>query len=358
MIMSTIAAAYKDYGRIAILISLSICLVGATLFSLTIGAVSIPLKEVILIFLKRLDLYSSLGSEPMHEVVFNSVRLPRICMTLLIGGSLGISGASLQGLFRNPLVEPSLIGVSGGSAAMVVLVIVFGGTLFLPDSGWVYDIVLSLAAFAGGIGATFLVLALSRKTGRTNVAVLILVGVAINALAGAVIGLAVFYADENQLRTFTFWTLGDLGGASWNKLAIVTPLLIITNGRLLLFGRSLNAFALGENDAFHMGVDTEATKRAIVILISLSVGISVSLAGMIGFVGLIVPHVVRISFFPDNRLVLPASMLGGALLLVVADIIARTVVLPAELPIGVVTALIGSPFFIALLIKAHRKNEL
>jgi iron complex transport system permease protein len=358
MMMSAIVAVYKDYRRIAVLTALSLCLIGITLFSLTVGAVSIPLTEIAFIFLKRLAPYSDLTVEPLHDVVINAVRLPRICMTLLIGGSLGLSGACLQGLFRNPLVEPSLIGVSGGSAMMVVLVIVFGGALRIPTTAWTHDIVLSLAAFAGGIGATFLVLTLSKKTGRTNIAVLILVGVAINALAGAVIGMAIFYADENQLRTFTFWTLGDLGGASWNKLAIVTPLLTITNGWLLLFARSLNAFALGESDAFHMGVDTEVAKRAIVILISLSVGVSVSLAGMIGFVGLIVPHVVRMSFFPDNRLVLPASMLGGALLLVVADIIARTVVLPAELPIGVVTALIGSPFFIVLLINAHRKNEL
>lgn len=353
-----LALSLKDYKHSVIVVGLSICLVSATLFSLTVGAVSIPVLDVAVILLKRLGLFSSLEVESVHEVVLNSIRLPRIFMTLLIGASLGICGASLQGLFRNPLVEPSLIGVSGGSASAVVLVIVFGGSLALPAAGLMHDAVLSIAAFAGGLTATFLVLKLSSQSGRTNIAVLILIGVAINAIAGAVIGLAIFYADENQLRTFTFWTLGDLGGATWQKLIIAAPVLMISAGFLLFFSKSLNAMALGEAEAFHLGVDTERTKKLIILLSAISVGVSVSMAGMIGFIGLVVPHVIRVSFFPDNRLVLPASILCGALLLILSDLIARTIVSPAELPIGVVTALIGAPFFIGLLMNAHRKNEL
>lgn len=348
----------KDYRYSIIISGLSICLVLVTLFSLTVGAVSIPVQEVAVVMLRKFGLFSSMEVDSMHEVVLYSIRFPRIFMTLLIGASLGISGACLQGLFRNPLVEPGLIGVSGGSASAVVLIIVFGGGLAIPVSGIIHDFILSLAAFLGGLAATFLVLKLSNKSGKTNIAVLILIGVAVNAMAGAVIGLAIFYADENQLRTFTFWTLGDLGGASWDKLIIAGPLLIASSSMLLLFSKSLNALALGEAEAFHIGVDTERTKRIVILLSALGVGVSVSMAGMIGFIGLVVPHVIRVSFFPDNKLVLPASILGGALLLILSDLVARTIVSPAELPIGVVTALIGAPFFIGLLKNAHRKNEL
>jgi iron complex transport system permease protein len=356
--MNIAAVSMWDFQKAVIIAGLSLCLIIVTLYSLTVGAVTIPVQEVAIILLKKFGLFSSREVDSMHEVVLYSIRLPRIFMTVLIGASLGISGASLQGLFRNPLVEPSLIGVSGGAAAAVVVIIVFGGTLAIPTTGWISDVVLCLAAFGGGLVATLLVLNLSNKNGKTNIAVLILIGVAVNAMAGAFIGLAIFHADENQLRTFTFWTLGDLGGASWDKLAIAAPLLIVSNGLLLLYSRSLNALALGEAEAFHLGVDTERTKKAIIFFSALSVGVSVSMAGIIGFIGLVVPHVVRVSFFPDNRLVLPASILGGATLLIFSDIIARTAVVPAELPIGVVTALLGAPFFVALLMKAHRKNEL
>lgn len=350
---------FSGYYRTSIIITgFSIILIVITLFSLTVGAVSIPVRDVIVVLLKKLGFFASTEVDNMYEVVLYTIRVPRILMTLLIGASLGISGACLQGLFRNPLVEPSLIGVSSGSAAAVVVIIVFGGVLSIPAFGLAHDVVLSVVAFLGGLGATFLVLRLSNKGSRTNIAVLILIGVAINAMAGAIIGLAIFYADENQLRTFTFWTLGDLGGATWNKLIVAVPLLTLSNALLLLFSKSLNALTLGEAEAFHLGVDTEKTKRNIILLSALNVGISVSMAGMIGFIGLVVPHVIRVSFFPDNRLVLPASILGGASLLIFSDIIARTIVSPAELPIGVVTALIGAPFFVVLLMNAHRKNEL
>jgi iron complex transport system permease protein len=294
----------------------------------------------------------------MYEVVMNTIRLPRVLLTLLIGGALGVSGAALQGLFRNPLVEPGIIGVSGGSASAVVLVIVFGGVVSLPTEGWAFDLLLPAVAFAGGVVATFLVLRLSSQAGRTNIAVLVLVGVAMNALCGAIIGLAIFFADENQLRAFTFWTLGDLGGATWNKLVIAAPVLVVVPILLLFHARALNALTLGEAEAYHMGVDVERTKYRVILLGALAVGVSVSMSGMIGFIGLVIPHLVRILFHPDNRLVLPASVFGGAVLLILADIVARTVVMPSELPIGVVTALIGAPFFMGLLLKAKKKNEL
>lgn len=353
-----VALTLRSGKDVMVIVGLGLFLLLTIIFSLSVGAVSIPFLDVAVILLQKLGLFSSVETDTMHEVVMNSIRLPRIIMTALIGASLGISGAALQGLFRNPLVEPSLIGVSGGSAAGVVIVIVFGSSVALDKDGLLYNSLLPLVAFSGGLLATFIVLKLSIQMGRTNIVVLVLVGVALNALAGAVIGLAIFYADENQLRTFTFWTLGDLGGATWNKLLIAAPMLILSAASLLMFAPTLNAMALGEGEAFHMGVNVEQTKRMIIFFSALGVGVSVSLAGMIGFVGLVIPHLIRVLFHADNKLVLPASILGGAWLLIMADLVARTVVRPAELPIGVVTAFIGSPFFIALLMKAKIKNEL
>ncbi len=341
----------------AIITGLAALLLAAALYSLTIGAVSIPLSDVAVIMMKQVGLFSTVPTDSTHEIVLTTIRFPRILMTLLIGAMLGASGAALQGLFRNPLVEPSLIGVSGGAAAAVVVVVVFGASLKL-SAVWLYDTLIPLAAFAGGLAATLIVLKLSSQTGRTNIAALILIGVAANALTGAIIGLAIFYADDNQLRTFTFWTLGDLGGATAGKLSIGGPLILISLIALLFTTRSLNALALGEAEAYHVGVDVERTKLLIVFFSALGVGVSVSLAGMIGFVGLVMPHLVRVLFHPDHRLVLPASVLGGALLLILADVIARTVTSPSELPIGVVTAFIGAPFFIALLLRAKSKNEI
>src|SRR5688572_26481408 len=357
--MMNAALAWRDNRNTVIISGLGVILFATVLLSLTIGAVSIPLSDVLVIIFKKVGLFSSTTVDTTHDVVLSTIRLPRIFMTILIGASLGICGASLQGLFRNPLVEPSLIGVSGGSAAGVVLLIVFGSSAaFIQAKGILFHAILPLVAFVGGLLATLLVLRLSSFAGRTNIAVLILVGVAVNALAGAIIGLAIFYADENQLRTFTFWTLGDLGGASWETLMITAPLLILSSVVLLFFSSNLNALAIGEAEAYHMGVDVERTKRLIILCCALGVGVSVSMAGIIGFVGLVVPHLVRVLFHSDNKLVLPASILGGAWLLIIADLIARTIVTPSELPIGVVTALIGSPFFIALLMKAKLKNEI
>jgi len=199
---------------------------------------------------------------------------------------------------------------------------------------------------------------LARHQARTNMALLILSGVAVNTLCSAIIGTAVFYADENQLRTFTFWTLGDLGGATVPKLMLMTPVLVLAATVLLRQARALNAIALGEGEAFHLGVNVERVKYTVVLACALGVGVCVSAVGMIGFVGLVVPHVIRTAFHTDHTLVMPASMLGGALLLVLADMVARVVVAPAELPIGVVTALLGAPFFIALIYRAKQRGEL
>jgi len=341
-----------------ILLVLAVMLVMTFFVSLSIGQVTIPIKDISIILFKKVGLFSTYKTNSVYETVLWSIRLPRLITTVLIGAALAISGAALQGLFRNPLVEPGLIGVSSGAALAVVILIVFGSAFSLNEGSIGMNFLMPAFAFCGGLIATLVVMKIGSQVGKTNIAVLILAGVAINAFAGALMGLVIFNADENQLRMFTFWTLGDLSGASWQSLLIAAPLLILSSLWLLTFQNPLNAIAIGEAEAFHMGVDVEKVKKSIVFFSALAVGISVSLAGIIGFIGLVVPHLIRVIFQSDNRLVLPASLLGGPLLLLLADLASRTLVAPSELPIGVVTALVGAPFFIFLLSRAKKKNEL
>jgi len=356
--MPVSAIALKQQKTSAILSVLGLALLVVFLFALSIGQVTIPVSDIFLIMLKKIGLFSSHEVNEIHETVLWNIRLPRVLMTVLIGAALAISGAALQGLFRNPLVEPGLIGVSSGAALAVVILIVFGGFISMHLGNLSMSILMPVFAFGGGFLATLLVMKIGDQIGRTTIAVLILAGVAVNALAGALMGLAIFHADENQLRMFTFWTLGDLSGASWPSLLIAAPLLILSSLWLLTFQQPLNAIALGESEAFHMGVDVERVKKSIIFFSAVAVGVSVSLSGIIGFVGLVIPHLIRVTFQADNRLVMPASLIEGPLLLLLADLASRTLVAPSELPIGVVTALVGAPFFIFLLMRAKKKNEL
>lgn len=348
----------KDQKTAVILTLLAITLIVVFIVALGMGQVNIPVKESVLILLHKAGLLSSYSPDLVNETVLWSIRFPRLVMTVLIGAALAVSGAALQGLFRNPLVESGLIGVSGGAALSVVTLIVFGAALSLNTESAGMYMLMPVVAFSGGLLATFIVTKISIQMGKTNIAVLILSGVAVNALTGALMGLAIFFADENQLRMFMFWTLGDLGGASWGKLMFAAPLLILSMAWLLTFQNGLNAIALGESEAYHMGVDVERVKKSVIFFSALAVGVSVSLAGIIGFVGLVIPHLIRVAFQSDNRLVMPASILGGPILLILADLAARTLVAPSELPIGVVTGLVGAPFFIFLLMRAKAKQEL
>jgi iron complex transport system permease protein len=356
MIAATMA--WKEQKDGVILTGLGITLLLVFFLSLSIGQMFIPVNEIFVIFFKKLGLFSSVEINSVHETVLWSIRLPRLVMTTLIGVALGLSGAALQGLFRNPLVEPGLIGVSSGSAFAVVAIIVFGYHLGLDRHSISMSAVMPIFAFAGGLLATFVVLQVGKQMGPSTIAMLILAGVAVNALCGALMGLMIFYADENQLHMFTFWTLGDLSGANWTNLGIAAPLLLIGSFFLFRYTNALNAIAIGESEAFHMGVDVDRVKKSIIFFGALAVGTAVSLAGAIGFVGLVVPHLIRVTFHSDNRLVMPGSAIGGPLLLILADLVARTIVSPAELPIGVVTGLVGAPFFIFLLIRSKRKNEI
>lgn len=282
--------------------------------------------------------------------VVGVIRLPRLLLAVAVGAALAVSGAAMQGLFRNPLADPGLIGVSGGAALGAVLIIVLGAHLPLPAGG----ATLPLAASLGGLTATAVVYRLGRGAGHTDVATLLLAGIAVNAIAGAGTGLLTYFADDRELRSLTFWLMGSLGGAGWPQLGAVAPFLLLCTAGLCALGRPLNAFLLGEDVAHHLGYPVERLKALTVVLCAVAVGAAVSVTGVIGFVGLVVPHLLRLAAGADHRLLLPASALLGAAGLLAADTAARTLVSPAELPIGILTTLFGGPFFLYLLLRRRR----
>jgi iron complex transport system permease protein len=257
----------------------------------------------------------------------------------------------MQGLFRNPLADPGLIGVSSGAALTTAIAIVVLSTISSPLIDFLGVALLPVAAFVGGISATILVYRLSTTDGKTNVATMLLAGIAINAMAGAILGFMIFMANDDQLRDLTFWTLGSLGGAMWSSVWVVLPFLLTAIIFLPRLSKGLNAVLLGETEARHLGVNVERLKKAIIVFVGLAVGAAVSVSGMIGFVGLVVPHILRLWIGPDHRFLIPGSAILGGLLLLSSDLLARTIVAPAEMPIGVITAFIGAPFFLWLLLR-------
>ena len=326
-------------------------LVLAFLLSVGWGAVTISPGQTLAIVAEPLGLELSWAFGRREESVLLSIRLPRACLGMLTGAALAVSGASLQGLFRNPLADPALIGVSTGAALAAVGVIVLGSGLSASIVSAVGPFLLPLAAFAGGLLTTLIVYRIAHRDGRTDVATMLLAGVALNAIASAGIGLLVFVSTDQQLRDLNFWLLGSLGGITWSRMLPTLPLTALAIVTLPMLARHLNALLLGESEALHLGFHVERTKRVIVVLAALATGASVALTGVIGFVGLVVPHLVRLTIGPDHRLLLPASVLLGAGLMLVADLAARSVVLPAELPIGILTACVGGPFFLWLLLR-------
>ncbi|MDR3679295.1 MAG: iron ABC transporter permease [Flavipsychrobacter sp.] len=342
----------KNPNRVSVIL-LAILLI-TILLSVGMGAVTIAPMQTIAILAKQagMAMHASFTSE--QEAVLTIIRLPRVLMAVLTGATLAIAGATIQGLFRNPLADPALIGISSGASVAAVVFIVCGHHLLAHLPNIISMYALSLATFVGAFLATLVVYKLSQVNGKTIVSTMLLAGIAINAITGAVTGMFTFAANDAQLRSITFWALGSLGGATWRTLSAVLPFMCIPLLVLPAMSKSLNAFALGEANAQHLGIDTERTKRIIVLLTALCVGASVSVTGVIGFVGLVVPHIIRAITGPDHRYLLILSALAGAVLVVVADLLARTLFAPAELPIGIITAIIGAPFFLYLLLKDRK----
>lgn len=340
--------------RGAMLAGLSALLALVFVMAVGVGPVSIPASRVVAILFDAAGLPLGIEFEARDQAIVWAIRLPRACLGVLIGGALALAGALLQGLFRNPLADPQLIGVSGGAAFAAVATIVLGHSLLRPFTEAFGSYALPVAAFAGSLVTTGLMYRLSTVDGRTFVATMLLSGIAINALAMAGMGFFIFMSDDRQLRDITFWMMGSLGGATWTQVATAFPFIALPGLLVAYLARALNAFILGEREAVHLGFDVETTKFVAIGAVALSVGASVAMAGAIGFVGLVVPHLVRLVAGADHSIVLPASGLCGAILMLMADLVARTVVVPAELPIGLVTSAIGGPFFLWLLISRRR----
>lgn len=325
-------------------------LLAMALLALALGPVAIPLHQVPMLLLSAAGFGVSVDAPPYYEAVLMSIRLPRMLLGVAVGATLALAGAVLQGLFRNPLADPGLVGVSAGGALAAVAVIVLGGTALSGIAG-----ALPAAAFFGSLGATATVMMVARVRGRIIVATMLLAGIAVNALAGAGIGFFTFLSTDEELRTLTFWTLGSLASATWSSTLPALALMALACIGMMRLSRPLNCYLLGEREAGHLGVDIAALKRQAVAFVALGVGAAVAVSGTIGFVGLVVPHLVRLMAGPDHRFVLPGSILLGAALILAADLIARLVVVPAELPIGLVTSILGAPFFLWLLMRQSRK---
>ena len=286
---------------------------------------------------------------PQEQAVLHSIRLPRVLLAVIVGAALAVSGAALQGLFRNPLADPGLIGISSGAALAVALMIVIIGPL--PGILGLYG--LSIAAFMGGLLTSIVIFRFAGLTGASSVTYILLAGIAINALASAGTGFLAYLSDDQELRSLTFWTMGSLGGALWPGALICASLVIPATFVLYRNAQRLNILLLGESEARHLGVDSERLKRNIIICTAISVGAAVAVSGIIGFVGLVIPHLIRLTLGPDHRLLIPASALLGAIILIIADTVSRTLLAPAEIPVGIFTSLIGGPFFLWLLIKQY-----
>jgi len=341
-----------------ILILLLVILLVVIVLSSCIGAVHITVPELVSILLNRSGITKDINFRPQQAAVLLNIRMPRVLLGVLIGAGLGISGAGIQGIFRNPLAEPGLIGISSGATLFAVLMIVLETTVFKTLSSAIGFYALSVAAFTGACITTAIVYRLSVRNGKTSITTLLLSGIAINALAGSGIGLLTYVATDEQLRTITFWNLGSLGGATWETVTGLFPFILIPVVGLPFMAKSLNTLALGDAQALHLGIDVLWIKRTIVLLATIAVGAAVAVAGTIGFIGLIVPHILRMTYTADHRLVIPGSALLGAALLTLSDLIARTIVTPAELPIGILTALIGTPVFLYIIITERNKNKL
>ncbi|PRD55808.1 Fe3+-siderophore ABC transporter permease [Sphingobacterium gobiense] len=318
--------------------------------SLGLGAYYIPVGDIWLLLLHKLEPGSSILDNSLENNVLFVVRMPRVLLGILVGAALGVSGAAIQGIFRNPLADPGLIGISSGASLFAVLVIAFESILFTSLSQIMGHYLLISGAFIGAGLTALLVYRISLKDGRPQITTMLLAGIAINGLAGALTGLMTYVATEQQLRTITFWMLGSLGGATWESVSAVTPFILLPVYGMFFFGKPLNTFALGEMQADLLGMRTDRVKLWVITLGTLAVGASVAVSGIIGFVGLLVPHTVRLMGGADNRYVLIASTIMGATVLTLADVLSRTLAAPIELPIGVITALLGTPVFLYILI--------
>jgi iron complex transport system permease protein len=347
---------FKRTGYRSIYLSLGVLLVFFIILSARTGAVHLDYSELADLIRHRF-FHADITVNPVHEGVFFEIRLPRILLCIFTGASLAVSGALMQALFRNPIVEPGLIGTSAGSALGAALLIVLGRNAFFSQLDFLGDLLMPLCAFAGGLIATSLVYYFSASFNRVNISVMILAGIAVNAMASGVTGFLAYIARDPQARSITFWNLGSLAGANWQSVLITGISSFIGIALALHFAKPLNALQLGESEAGYLGIHTTKLKISVILVNTLLVSVATSFVGIIAFVGLIVPHLLRLMKGADNRYLVIGSALLGALLLLITDMICRIVIAPAEMPIGIITAFIGGPVFLWLLSRIRNYQQ-
>ncbi|CAN5355430.1 iron ABC transporter permease [soil metagenome] len=331
---------------------LIVLLLATALLSIASGPVPLSLGTVLDV------LRGSAAAADRDSTIVWQIRMPRTILAMLVGGALALAGTIMQGLFRNPLADPGFVGVSSGASFAAIVIIVLAHPWLGTAESPAIVYALPVAAFLGALVSTILVYRIATRRGQTSVAIMLLGGIAIAALMNAGTGSLIFLSSDQQLRDFQFWSLGSLGGASWRKVAAVMPFILGTMALIRSFGRGLNAFALGETEARHLGVSTQRLKRLAILAIAILTGAAVAVSGTIGFIGLVVPHLLRLTIGPDHHALLPSAALLGAILLLAADMVSRVIVAPAELPIGIITALAGAPFFLWVLLRTKTAIDL
>jgi len=334
---------------------LAIVLVAGVLLSSIIGQLAITPAEVLGSVLRALGIQNPLAPEdPIIESTLWVVRFPRIVMALAVGAALAVAGSVMQAIFGNPLAEPGVVGVSSGAALGAAAAIVLGGnvTVVAAFDSWAT----AVFAFVGGLLATLLVYFMSRANGRTEVVTLLLTGIAINAFAGAGLAFLLFVGDSASREQIVFWQLGSLNGSRWQEVGLVIGVTVAGLVVAAILARRYDLLALGERNARHLGINVEALRIGSIVLVALLTGVAVAFCGIIAFVGLVVPHIIRMAIGPSHRALILASAVGGGVLLVFADLLARTIVIGADLPIGMLTSLVGGPFFFYLLAKQRKRS--
>jgi len=330
--------------------SLAVLLVGGVVLSAMTDQLAVSPAEVVGSLLRGMGIPNSWApTDPIIESTLWVVRFPRIAMALVVGAALAVAGAIMQAIFGNPLAEPGVVGVSSGGALGAALAIVIGVSVLGNGT-------LAIFAFVGSLGATLLVYFVSRANGRTEVVTLLLTGIAVNAFTGAGLAFLLFLGNSASREQIVFWQLGSINGSSWAEAAIVAAVAVIGTVVAVVLGRRYDLLALGERNARHLGVNVERLRIGSIVLVALLTGVAVAFCGIIAFVGLVVPHIIRMAIGPAHRALIIASAFGGGALLVLSDLLARTVVAGADLPIGLLTSLIGGPFFFFLLFRQRRRS--
>lgn len=327
---------------------LSFILVIAMIVAVSIGPITIPFKETVLILLNKLNIPVNASYSDQQWVVITEIRLPRVIVAGLVGAALAVSGVAMQGLFRNPLVEPGFIGVSSGAAFGAVCAIFFGWTAL---NTWT----LPAAAFLGALGAMVAIIAVWKVSKTQSVAMLLLLGIGINAFFSSLTNVLIASSDtEQELRSSIAWLQGGLEARTWEHVLTIAPPILIGCLLMCLFGRQLNLMLLGDDHAKTSGINMKVMRNGVLTLAALITGTAVAVSGIISFVGLVVPHMLRLLIGPDHRLLLPASMISGAVFLILTDLVSRMILQPITLQVGVVSAMIGAPVFIILILRSKR----